>query len=121
MEYSDCFEFSVRTLNFRIGDGSRISEWRLRVTNNQGVLHKAARHITATCMTTVRCKISEKLNNQLEATARRRRVSKSAILREALESKTKGWQGPRSPHMISSSISAEACAGRKISQRIQDR
>src|SRR5205823_13705130 len=118
MEYSDCFEFSVRTLNFRIGDRSRISEWRLRVTNNQGLLHKTARHITATCMTTVRCKISEKLNNQLEAMARRRRVSKSAILREAFGEQDQGaGKILRSPHMISSSISAEACAGRKISQR----
>jgi Ribbon-helix-helix protein, copG family len=41
-------------------------------------------------MTTITCKISEKLNAHLEALARRRHVSKSAILREALESKTKG-------------------------------
>jgi ribbon-helix-helix CopG family protein len=40
-------------------------------------------------MTTISCKISEKLNGQLEALARRRRTSKSAILREALEGKTK--------------------------------
>ena len=40
-------------------------------------------------MTTITCKVSEKLNAQLEALARRRRLSKSAILREALESKTK--------------------------------
>jgi hypothetical protein len=40
-------------------------------------------------MTTITCKISEKLNGQLEALARRRRTSKSAILREALEGKTK--------------------------------
>ena len=40
-------------------------------------------------MTTITCKIPEKLNAELEAMARRRRLSKSAILREALESKTK--------------------------------
>jgi hypothetical protein len=38
-------------------------------------------------MVTITCKVSEKLNAELEALARRRRVSKSAILREALESK----------------------------------
>ena len=41
-------------------------------------------------MTTITCKISEKLNAHLEAMSRRRRISKSAILREALESKAKG-------------------------------
>jgi hypothetical protein len=40
-------------------------------------------------MTTITCQVSEKLNAQLETLARRRRISKSAILREALESKTK--------------------------------
>ena len=40
-------------------------------------------------MTTLTCKISEKLNAELEAMAKARRVSKSAILREALEDKTK--------------------------------
>jgi Ribbon-helix-helix protein, copG family len=40
-------------------------------------------------MTTITCKVSERLNAQLEALARRRRLSKSAILREALESKIK--------------------------------
>lgn len=40
-------------------------------------------------MTTLTCKISEKLNAELEAMARTRRVSKSAILREALEDKTR--------------------------------
>ncbi|MDQ3115331.1 MAG: ribbon-helix-helix domain-containing protein [Verrucomicrobiota bacterium] len=40
-------------------------------------------------MTTITCKVSEKLNAQLEALARRRRTSKSAILREALEHKTR--------------------------------
>ena len=40
-------------------------------------------------MTTITCKIPEKLNAELEAIARRRRTSKSVILREALESKTK--------------------------------
>lgn len=40
-------------------------------------------------MATITCKISEKLNARLEAMARLRRVSKSAILREALESKTR--------------------------------
>jgi hypothetical protein len=33
-------------------------------------------------MTTITCKISEKLNAELETLARRRRISKSAILRE---------------------------------------
>ncbi len=40
-------------------------------------------------MTTITCKVSEKLNAHLEALARRRCTSKSAILREALENKTK--------------------------------
>jgi Ribbon-helix-helix protein, copG family len=40
-------------------------------------------------MTTITCKISAKLNARLEALARRRRVSKSAILREALANKTR--------------------------------
>jgi hypothetical protein len=40
-------------------------------------------------MTTITCKISEKLNAHLDALARQRGVSKSAILREALENKTK--------------------------------
>jgi len=55
------------------------------------VLHKATDRITVEFrfMTTITCKISTKLNAQLEVMARRRRVSKSAILREALESKTK--------------------------------
>jgi ribbon-helix-helix CopG family protein len=41
-------------------------------------------------MTTITCKISEKLNAHLEALARRSRTSKSAILREALENKARG-------------------------------
>jgi Ribbon-helix-helix protein, copG family len=41
-------------------------------------------------MTTITCKISEKLNAHLEALARRRRVSKSAILRQALEKQVSG-------------------------------
>jgi hypothetical protein len=40
-------------------------------------------------MTTITCKISTRLHAQLAVLARRRRVSKSAILREALESKTR--------------------------------
>lgn len=36
-------------------------------------------------MTTITCKIPERLDAELEATARRRRVPKSAIVREALE------------------------------------
>jgi hypothetical protein len=48
-------------------------------------------------MTTITCKVSEKLNAQLEALARRRRLSKSAILREALESKTKASAKSPSP------------------------
>lgn len=40
-------------------------------------------------MTTLTCKIPETLNAELEALARSRRVSKSAILREALEDKTR--------------------------------
>lgn len=41
-------------------------------------------------MATISCKIPEKLNASLEALARHRRVSKSAILREALEATTGG-------------------------------
>ena len=51
------------------------------------VLRKGAQGITICRMTTITCKISEKLNAHLEALARRRRVSKSAILRQALENK----------------------------------
>ena len=40
-------------------------------------------------MATITCKISEKLNAQLEALARRTRTSKSALLREALVNKIK--------------------------------
>jgi len=40
-------------------------------------------------MTTITCKIPGKLNAALEAMARTRRVSKSAILREALEHTTR--------------------------------
>lgn len=40
-------------------------------------------------MTTLTCKIPAKLNAKLEALSRVRRISKSAILREALEDKTK--------------------------------
>jgi len=36
-------------------------------------------------MTTITCKIPERLNAQLEAAARAKRVSKSAIVRRALE------------------------------------
>jgi hypothetical protein len=53
------------------------------------VLHKAAKRITIIFMATITCKVSEKLNAQLKTLARRRHISKSAILREALESKTK--------------------------------
>jgi predicted transcriptional regulator len=41
-------------------------------------------------MTTVTCKIPERLDAELEAAARRRRVPKSAIIREALEQRLKG-------------------------------
>lgn len=40
-------------------------------------------------MTTITCKIPEGMNAQLENIARGRRVSKSVVLREALESKIK--------------------------------
>lgn len=41
-------------------------------------------------MTTITCKISERLDAELEAAARRRRVPKSRIVREALEQRLKG-------------------------------
>ncbi len=44
-------------------------------------------------MTTITCKIPEKLDLQLEALARRRRLTKSAVLREALEKTTNGAAG----------------------------
>jgi predicted transcriptional regulator len=37
------------------------------------------------CMTTITCKIPEKLDAELEALARRERTSKSTIVRQALE------------------------------------
>jgi hypothetical protein len=40
-------------------------------------------------MTTITCKITDEMNARLEMIARRRRVSKSAVLREALESKVR--------------------------------
>lgn len=40
-------------------------------------------------MTTITCKISESLNAELEAAAKRRRVGKSQIVREALEQNLK--------------------------------
>ena len=45
-------------------------------------------------MTTITCKIPDKLSAHLEAAARQRRVSKSQIVREALEDKTS--RSPRS-------------------------
>ncbi len=40
-------------------------------------------------MTTITCKIPERLKAELEAAARRRRVPKSTIIREALEQRLK--------------------------------
>jgi predicted transcriptional regulator len=40
-------------------------------------------------MATISCKIPEKLDAELEVIARRRRVSKSTIVREALEQRLK--------------------------------
>jgi Arc/MetJ-type ribon-helix-helix transcriptional regulator len=40
-------------------------------------------------MTTVTCKISEELDARLESVARKERVSKSAVLRDALEQRLK--------------------------------
>lgn len=40
-------------------------------------------------MTTITCRISERLNAELEAVARERRVSKSAVVRQALESQAR--------------------------------
>jgi hypothetical protein len=40
-------------------------------------------------MVTISCKISEKLDAELESLARRRRVSKSSIVRQALEGQVK--------------------------------
>jgi predicted DNA-binding protein len=40
-------------------------------------------------MTTITCKIPEELDARLEAVARRRRVPKSTIVREALEQRLK--------------------------------
>jgi Arc/MetJ-type ribon-helix-helix transcriptional regulator len=44
-------------------------------------------------MATVTCKISDELDARLESAARDRRVSKSAVLREALERRLKANQG----------------------------
>jgi len=44
-------------------------------------------------MVTITCKIPEKLDAELESLARRRRVSKSAIVRQALERHIR--QGPK--------------------------
>lgn len=40
-------------------------------------------------MTTITCKIPERLDAELEAAARQRRVAKSTIVREALEERLK--------------------------------
>ncbi len=47
-------------------------------------------------MTTITCKVSEKLAAELTALARRERRSKSALLREALEARVKVKRGGRS-------------------------
>lgn len=44
-------------------------------------------------MTTITCKIPEKLDAELAAAARQRRVSKSTIVREALENRLKRGRG----------------------------
>jgi hypothetical protein len=46
-------------------------------------------------MVTITCKIPEKLDSELESLARRRRVSKSAIVRQALERHVR--RGPKVP------------------------
>lgn len=47
-------------------------------------------------MTTITCKVSEKLAAELESLSRRERRSKSALLREALEQRVKSKRGARS-------------------------
>ena len=46
-------------------------------------------------MTTITCKIPERLDAQLEAEAKQRRVSKSTIVRQALE---KNLNGKKTKH-----------------------
>ncbi len=47
-------------------------------------------------MTTITCKVSEKLAAELESLSRRERRSKSELLREALEARLKMKRGERS-------------------------
>lgn len=46
-------------------------------------------------MTTISCKITDKLAAELESLSRRERRSKSTLVREALEQKIKTRRGPR--------------------------
>jgi hypothetical protein len=68
-------------------------------------LQVVASGITILAMTTLTCKIPEKLHAELEALARRQRLSKSAVLRRALEKhlrqSSKG-SGPRAFDLVKS-------------------
>jgi metal-responsive CopG/Arc/MetJ family transcriptional regulator len=48
-------------------------------------------------MTTITCKIPEKLDARLAAMAREQRVTKSAVVRQALEDRVKRQKTPNAP------------------------
>ena len=73
-----------------------VGRLHLRCTISKPVLPLTTDVITLSAMTTITCKVSEKLAAQLDTLARVERRSKSALMREALEARLKA-QTQRGP------------------------
>ena len=67
-------------------------------------------------MTTITCKIPTRLNAQIEAEARQKRVPKSRIIRETLEKRFNGKRGKSRPtaYELSKHVCGSVCGARDL-------